>query len=184
MKNELQRCSPGGTRTCFAPRTIAETSPSSTPPALPLLMSDDNGFGVRQLNCKVWLSRLAASDNQSSGMSLRYSEISDNEFPTPTAAAAEPDCVSAFPPSSVLDLTVHMYVALFLICDLTPNPNLFHLNQIANCFESNQIANRKCSNQIFAWSNQILGAVKSRFKSNCDLDLPITDTDCPMLTPK
>ena len=47
----------------------------------------------------------------------------------------------------------------------------------SNCkflFESNQMANRECSNQIFAWSNQIPGAVESRFKSNRDLDLPIT----------
>ena len=42
-----------------------------------------------------------------------------------------------------------------------------------NFFESNQIANPGCSKQIFAWSNQIPGAVKTRLKSDRDLNLPI-----------
>jgi len=67
-------------------------------------------------------------------------------------------------------LKVETLVALFLIHEFTSKS--FHLKQIVNFLESNRITNRDCSDQIFAWSNQIPGVVKSRFKSNCNLDLP------------
>ena len=69
------------------------------------------------------------------------------------------------------DLT-EMLVALFLIRDLNSESFPPESNREFLWIESNR--NRECSNQIFAWSNQIPGAVKSQFKSNCDLDLPIT----------
>ena len=105
---------PGGTLTCFTPQTIADTSPSSTQPEL-LLPLLDNRFGVRELKCSVWFRRLAASDNQSSGMSFRHSEISVIELPV-AVATDEPSCMpfAGFPLSPALYLTAHTHTRTYL----------------------------------------------------------------------
>jgi len=54
----------------------------------------------------------------------------------------------------------------------------FHLNQITNLCESNQITTHEFSSQTFAWPDHIPGTVKLRFKSNHNLELPITGTSC------